>query len=77
MATPDEADGSQQLQNQRLGPADTEQVRATEQAGGQGLCDKGRVLPGTLVVEAEGDLVDTGWVVHHQAEARLGGEEEH
>lgn len=31
--------------------------------------------PGVLVVEAQSNLIDTGWVVHDKAEARLGKEE--
>lgn len=44
---------------------------------GQRTAGAGQLLPGALVVEAQGDLVDTGWVVHHQAEARLGDGKEH
>lgn len=72
MATSDQADSSQQLQHERLRPAGTKGMNqgcgVREQTG-----DRGQILPGIPVVEAQGDLIDTGWVVHHQAEARLGG----
>lgn len=76
VATSDQADGGQQLQHQRLGPVETQGARGSGLWGGRGdrgMGDRGWVLPGVLVVEAQGDLVDAGWVVHHQAEARLGG----
>lgn len=34
-----------------------------------------RTSPGVLVVEAQSNLIDTGWVRHDEAEARLGREE--
>lgn len=72
MATSDQADGSQQLQHERLGPAEAQDMRGRGHGAAEGTSERGQPLPGVLVVEAQGDLVDTGWVVHHQAEARLG-----
>lgn len=76
VATSDQADSGQQLQHQSLGPAETPCER-TEAVGDEGQQGAGQLLPGVLVVEAQGDLVDTGWVIHHQAEARLGGGKKH
>lgn len=72
MATSDQADSGQQLQHERLGPAETQGMRGHGHGAAEGTSERGQPLPGVLVVEAQGDLVDTGWVVHHQAEARLG-----
>lgn len=36
---------------------------------------RGVTSPGVLVVEAQSNLIDTGWVVHNEAEARLRREE--
>lgn len=76
MATPHQADSCQQLQHQRLHPGHSVTIIITATPSQlQDPCPTlaDLPLPRVLVIEAQGDLIDSVWVRHDQVEAVLWG----
>lgn len=70
MAASDQANGRQQLQDQGFGP-EKHSVQFSRNVSRFTVQHGSSSVPWVPVVEAQRDLVDTTWMLHHQVEPSL------